>query len=263
MAVDAVSYAKSFTDDIEFSPENPNIIYAASWEVNRKPWTIVSGSKDGGIYKSIDAGKNWIKLSKGLPNGNIGKIDLAVTPADPHRLYALVEAEKGQGGVYVSYNKGSQFKAMSHRKELVNRPFYYCNIYAHPKNADVIYSSANKFMISMDAGKTWEIRETPHGDNHDIWINPNDDNIWIQSNDGGGNVTFNSGKTWTTQFNQPTAEIYQVEVDDQYPYWLYGGQQDNSSVKIASIGIGSSGICLLYTSPSPRDRTRSRMPSSA
>ena len=213
--------------DMEFSPDDPNTIYAASWEVNRKPWTIMSGSKDGGIYKSVDGGQSWTKLFKGLPKGNIGKIDLATSPADTNRLYALIEAGEGQGGVYVSYDKGSSFKVMSHRKELVNRPFYYCNIYAHPKNADVIYSSANKFMVSIDAGKTWDIRETPHGDNHDIWINPNHDNIWIQSNDGGGNVTFNSGKTWTTQFNQPTAEIYQVEVDQQFPYWLYGGQQDN------------------------------------
>ena len=221
--------------DIEFSPENPDIIYAASWEVNRKPWSIISGSKDGGIYKSMDAGKNWIKLSKGLPKGNIGKIDLAVSSADPKRLYALIEADQGQGGVYVSYDMGLSFKIMSNRKELVNRPFYYCNIYAHPKNADVIYSSANKFMVSKNAGKTWEIRDTPHGDNHDIWINPNQNNIWIQSNDGGGNVTFNSGKSWTTQFNQPTAEIYQVEVDQQYPYWLYGGQQDNySTVSVPS-----------------------------
>ena len=213
--------------DMEFSPDDPNTIYAASWEVNRKPWTIMSGSKDGGIYKSVDGGQSWTKLFKGLPKGNIGKIDLATSPADTNRLYALIEAGEGQGGVYVSYDKGSSFAVMSHRKELVNRPFYYCNIYAHPKNADVIYSSANKFMVSIDAGKTWDIRETPHGDNHDIWINPNHDNIWIQSNDGGGNVTFNSGKTWTTQFNQPTAEIYQVEVDQQFPYWLYGGQQDN------------------------------------
>ena len=221
--------------DIEFSPENPDIIYAASWEVDRKPWTIISGSKDGGIYKSIDAGESWVKLSKGLPKGNIGKIDLAVTPADPHRLYALIEADQGEGGVYISYNEGSQFKAMSHRKELVNRPFYYCNIHANPNNAAVVYSNANRFMVSNNAGKSWEIKKTPHGDNHDIWINPIDDNIWIQSNDGGVNITFNSGETWTTQFNQPTAEIYQVEVDQQYPYWLYGGQQDNySTVSVPS-----------------------------
>ena len=221
--------------DVEFSPENPDIIYAASWEVDRKPWTIISGSKDGGIYKSIDAGESWIKLSKGLPNGNIGKIDLAVTPADPQRLYALIEADQGEGGVYLSHDKGSQFKAMSHRKELVNRPFYYCNIYANPNNSAIVYSNANRFMVSNDAGKSWKIKNTPHGDNHDIWINPIDDNIWIQSNDGGVNITFNSGESWTTQFNQPTAEIYQVEVDQQFPYWLYGGQQDNySTVSVPS-----------------------------
>ena len=221
--------------DIELSPENPDIIYAASWKVERKPWTIISGSEKGAIYKSIDAGKSWISLSNGLPNGVLGKIDLAVSPADPDRLYAVIEADKGQGGVYVSYDKGESFKAMNFREELVNRPFYYCNIYANPNNADIVYSSANRFMVSEDSGKTWDIKDTPHGDNHDIWINPNHENTWIQSNDGGANITFNSGKTWTTQFNQPTAEIYQVEVDNQYPYWLYGGQQDNySTVSVPS-----------------------------
>ena len=118
---------------------------------------------------------------------------------------------------------------MNTREELVNRPFYYLNVESNPKNSNILYSSANKFMVSNDGGKTWKSKSTPHGDNHDIWINPNDTSIWIQSNDGGANITFNSGKTWTTQFNQPTAELYQVEVDDQYPYWLYAGQQDNSS----------------------------------
>ena len=215
--------------DVEFSPENPDIIYAASWKVDRKPWTIISGSERGGIYKSIDAGKTWSILSNGLPDGIVGKIDLAVSAADPNRLYAVIEADKKQGGVYISYDKGESFKLMNQRKELLNRPFYYCNIYANPNNADLIYSNTNKFMVSKNAGKTWDIKSTPHGDNHDIWINPKHDNIWIQSNDGGVNITFNSGKTWTTQFNQPTAEIYQVEVDNQFPYWLYGGQQDNYS----------------------------------
>ena len=215
--------------DIEISPDNPNIIYAASWRGERKPWTIISGSEEGGIYKSLDAGKTWKKLKKGLPKGLVGKIDLATTAADPDRLYALIEAEKGKGGVYTSYDRGKNFSAMSYRKELVNRPFYYCNLEADPKNADIIFSNANRFMMSNDAGKTWKIMRTPHGDNHDIWINPNNTNIWIQSNDGGANITFNGGKSWTTQFNQPTAEIYQVEVDNQYPYWLYGGQQDNST----------------------------------
>ena len=179
--------------DIEFSPENPDIIYAASWKVERKPWTIISGSEEGTIYKSVDGGKSWNSISNGLPNGIVGKIDLAVSPADPDRLYAVIEADKGQGGVYVSYNKGESFKAMNHREELVNRPFYYCNIYANPNNADIIYSNANRFMISKDAGKSWDIKSTPHGDNHDIWINPNHENTWIQSNDGGVNINYDNG----------------------------------------------------------------------
>ena len=223
--------------DVEFSPDNPNILYAASWRAERKPWTIISGSKNGGIYKSEDGGDNWKKLSNGLPDkGYIGKIDLALSKSDPKKLYAMIEASDGQGGLYRSLDRGNSFELMNSRKELINRPFYYLNIEVNPKNSDIIYSSANRFMISRDEGKSWKSKSTPHGDNHDIWINPGDTSIWIQSNDGGANITFNSGKTWTTQFNQPTAELYQVEVDDQYPYWLYAGQQDNySTIAVPSI----------------------------
>jgi len=215
--------------DVELAPDNSNIIYAASWRAERKPWTIISGSLNGGIYKSVDAGNTWMKLSDGLPKGYIGKIDLAVSKEDPNKLYAMIEASDGKGGIYRSVDRGKSFKLMNSREELVNRPFYYLNVESNPKNSNILYSSANRFMISNNGGKTWKSKSTPHGDNHDIWINPNDTSIWIQSNDGGANITFNSGKTWTTQFNQPTAELYQVEVDDQYPYWLYAGQQDNSS----------------------------------
>jgi len=215
--------------DVELAPDNSNIIYAASWRVERKPWTIISGSLNGGIYKSVDAGNTWTKLSDGLPKGYIGKIDLAISKEDPNKLYAMIEASDGKGGIYRSVDRGKSFELMNTREELVNRPFYYLNVESNPKNSNILYSSANKFMVSNDGGKTWKSKSTPHGDNHDIWINPNDTSIWIQSNDGGANITFNSGKTWTTQFNQPTAELYQVEVDDQYPYWLYAGQQDNSS----------------------------------
>ena len=215
--------------DVELAPDNSNIIYAASWRAERKPWTIISGSLNGGIYKSVDAGNTWMKLSDGLPNGYIGKIDLAVSKEDPNKLYAMIEASDGKGGIYRSVDRGKSFELMNSREELVNRPFYYLNVESNPKNSNTLYSSANRFMVSNDGGKTWKSKSTPHGDNHDIWINPNDTSIWIQSNDGGANITFNSGKTWTTQFNQPTAELYQVEVDDQYPYWLYAGQQDNSS----------------------------------
>ena len=222
--------------DIEFAPDDPNTIYAASWRAERKPWTIISGSSNGGAYKSIDAGKTWKKIDMGFESKYIGKIDFAVSESNPDRLYIMVEASEDKGGLYKSEDRGETFKHMNNREELVNRPFYYLNVESNPLNSDILYSSANRFMISKDAGKTWKSYSTPHGDNHDIWINPNDTSVWIQSNDGGANITFNSGKTWSTQFNQPTAEIYQVEVDDQYPYWLYGGQQDNySTVSVPSL----------------------------
>ena len=222
--------------DIEFAPDDPNTIYAASWRVERKPWTIISGSTNGGAYKSDDAGVTWKKINLGIDSKYIGKIDFAVSKSDPDRLFVMVEASGGKGGLYKSEDRGESFEHMNNREELVNRPFYYLNIESNPLNSDILYSSANRFMISRDAGKSWKSYSTPHGDNHDIWINPGDTSIWIQSNDGGANITFNSGKTWSTQFNQPTAEIYQVEVDDQYPYWLYGGQQDNySTISVPSM----------------------------
>ena len=149
--------------------------------------------------------------------------------------YALVEAPAGEGGLYRSDNRGNSFKLISIRSEIINRPFYYINITANPKDADILFSSANRFMRTDDGGKNWRRLSTPHGDNHDLWIHPQDTSLWVQSNDGGVNVTFNSGKTWTTQTNQSTAELYQVEVDDQYPFWLYAGQQDNSTITLPSL----------------------------
>ncbi len=222
--------------DVEFAPDDPNTLYAASWRAERKPWTIISGSTNGGAYKSIDAGKTWEKIDLGFESKYIGKIDFAVSKSNPDRLFVMVEASEDKGGLYKSEDRGKSFEHMNNREELVNRPFYYLNVESNPLNSDILYSSANRFMISKDAGKNWKSYSTPHGDNHDIWINSNDTSVWIQSNDGGANITFNSGKTWSTQFNQPTAEIYQVEVDDQYPYWLYGGQQDNySTVAVPSL----------------------------
>ena len=222
--------------DVEFAPDDPNTLYAASWRAERKPWTIISGSTNGGAFKSVDAGKTWNKIDLGFESKYIGKIDFAVSKSNPDRLFVMVEASEGKGGLYKSEDRGKSFEHMNNREELVNRPFYYLNIESNPLNSDILYSSANRFMISKDAGKTWKSYSTPHGDNHDIWINSSDTSVWIQSNDGGANITFNSGETWTTQFNQPTAEIYQVEVDDQYPYWLYGGQQDNySTVSVPSL----------------------------
>lgn len=213
--------------DIELAPDDPNTIYAAAWRAERKPWTIISGGREGGIYKSTNGGDTWQKLKNGLPQGLIGKIDLAVSPANPDVLWALVEAPKGEGGVYRSNDRGASFQLVSTFDPLLDRPFYYCNIYANPKNAESLWVSSTQLWKSDNGGKNWQRRSVPHGDTHDIWINPNDTLIMVECNDGGANVTTNGGRTWSSQFNQPTAELYQVEVDDQFPYWLYAGQQDN------------------------------------
>ncbi|MBQ4915122.1 hypothetical protein J8L85_11780 [Maribacter sp. MMG018] len=222
--------------DLELLPSNPNIVYAAAWKAQRTPWTIISGGEnhEGGIYKSINGGKDWVKLEDGLPKGLIGKIDLAVSPTDSSILYAVIEAPEKEGGVYKSVDQGKTFKQTSSNIGLVNRPFYYTNIELDPTDPDIVYSNANPLLKSVDGGKTWKRMSVPHGDNHDIWLNPDNPDLLIQCNDGGANVSHNGGKTWSTQFNQPTAEIYQVAVDDQYPYWVYGAQQDNTTIAIPS-----------------------------
>lgn len=219
--------------DVEFHPSNPNIVYASAWKADRKPWTIISGGEmsedDGGIYKSIDAGKTWKKINNGLPTGLVGKIDLATTAANSSVLGALVEAPAPEGGLYWSVDQGETWTHVSNDRGIQNRPFYYTNLDIDPTNEKIIYSNANPLRKSVDGGKTWVTMPVPHGDNHDMWINPNNPDLFIQANDGGANVTHNGGKTWSTQFNQPTTEVYQVEVDDQHPYWLYAGMQDNGS----------------------------------
>ena len=222
--------------DLELLPGNPNVVYAAAWKAQRTPWTIISGgeNKEGGIYKSVNGGEDWIKLETGLPKGLIGKIDLAVSAVDSSILYAVIEAPGDEGGVYKSVDQGKTFVQTSSNKGLVNRPFYYTNIELDPTNPDIVYSNANPLLKSTDGGKNWTMMAVPHGDNHDIWINPNNPDLLIQCNDGGANVSHNGGKTWSSQFNQPTAEIYQVAVDDQYPYWIYGAQQDNTTIAIPS-----------------------------
>ena len=229
--------------DLELLPGNPNVVYATAWKAERKPWTIISGgtTDEGGIYKSVNGGKDWVKLKEGLPESTIGKIDLAVSAVDSSILYALIEAPDKERGLYKSIDQGKSFEHVSDNIGLVNRPFYYINLEVNPTNPDIVYSNANPGLKSIDGGKTWKRMSVPHGDNHDIWLNPNNPDILIQSNDGGANVSLNGGKSWSTQFNQPTAELYTVEIDDQYPYWVYSGQQDNYST-IAVPSFPPSGV---------------------
>src|SRR3954454_18213614 len=219
--------------DVELQPGNPNVVYAWLSYLERKPWTIISGSREGGVYKSTDRGETFNKIMNGLPGELIGKANLAVTAAKPDRIYALVEAKPG-GGFYRSDDSGSTWALVNPQAALVQRPFYYATLGADPSNADVVYAGAESFFKSVDGGKTFSIFRTPHGDNHDIWISPKDGQIMIQSNDGGANVSTDSGRTWSSQMNQPTAEIYGVWLDNQFPYKLYGAQQDNTTLIISS-----------------------------
>ena len=219
--------------DVEIQPGNPNVVYAWMSRLERKPWTIISGGKEGGFYKSTDGGERFTKIAAGLPGDLIGKGNLAVTAAKPDRVYALIEAQPG-GGFYRSDDSGQTWTLVNPQASLLQRPFYYTTLGADPTKADVVYAGAESFFKSVDGGKTVTSMRTPHGDNHDIWINPKDGNNMIQANDGGANVSFDGGRTWSSQMNQPTSEIYGVWMDDQFPYKIYGAQQDNSTIIMSS-----------------------------
>jgi photosystem II stability/assembly factor-like uncharacterized protein len=218
--------------DIEFHPTNPDIIYAGMWRVLRQPWTIISGgTADDGIWRTTDGGDTWERMTAGLPEGLVGKTDFAVSPHMPDRVYALVEAVDEDEGLYRSDDAGLTWELVNDdpNNRLMHRPFYFTNVTADPNDADVVYVNNLSMHKSTDGGRTFgSTIPTPHGDNHDLWINPDDSRIMIQGNDGGASVTFDGGGTWSPVNNQPTAELYQIDVDDQDPYWLYAGQQDDS-----------------------------------
>ena len=223
--------------DLELAPGTPEVIYAALWRAERKPWTIISGDDgtENGVYVSRDAGKTWSRSTQGLPDRQIGKIDFAVSPADPSRVYALIETVPAEEGLYRSNDRGETWHLVSNEEYLMTRPFYYTNVDADPSNADRVWVNNLGLWRSENAGEEWIRVGTPHGDNHDIWINPDDPMIMIQSNDGGANITRDGGRIWSTQHNQPTAELYQVDVDNQFPYRVYAGQQDNTTIAVPSL----------------------------
>ena len=230
---------KTGARDVEINPDNENEILASFWTVQRKPWTLVDGSDEGGVFMSKDAGKSWKKLTEGLPKGLTGKIQVEYSPANSSRLWAMIQAQKEEeGGLYRSDDGGKTWSRINRDHKLRQRGWYYSHINADPVNENIIYASNTGFYKSVDGGKTFDERlYTQHGDNHGVWINPNDNKIMINCNDGGANVSLNGGETWSTQLNQPTPEFYRLTVDNQFPFRMYAGQQDNSTISVPSRGL--------------------------
>ena len=225
----------SGASDLSMDPNNPRVLYAAFWDHQRLPWQVRSGGPGSGIWKSTDGGDTWTRLGEGLPK-LMGKIGVAVSPANSERLFAIVEAEKG--GLYRSDDAGKSWRLLSEDRLIQTRSWYYMNITADPLNADVVWVINAPLMKSIDGGRTFSTAQATHGDNHQLWINPKDPRYLVNANDGGASVSLDGGRSWSTQDNQPTAQFYHVIVDDVYPWRLYSGQQDNSSVVIKSRSDG-------------------------
>ena len=219
--------------DLTMHPTNSLIMYAAMWDHGRKPWFIKSGSDQGGIWKTVDGGDTWKKLTGGLPKV-VGKIGVDISASNPERVYAILEAEPEKGGLYRSDDAGKSWSLLNPSRLLHTRAWYYNHITADPVDADTVYVLNAPFLKSIDGGKNFTIMKTPHGDHHDHWINPNDHNNMINGNDGGATVTFDGGKSWSSIMNQPTAQFYRVITDNQHPFRIYGGQQDNTTIGILS-----------------------------
>ncbi|MDX1937232.1 MAG: hypothetical protein SFU21_08940 [Flavihumibacter sp.] len=238
-----------FTDDktgaVELSMDmnNPRILYAALWEHGRLPWKVISGGNGSGLYKSVDGGEHWDKIQEGLPK-ELGKMAIAVCRSNSDKVYALIESDsdKEQGGLFVSNNGGKSWSQVTNDHRLVQRAWYYIELFTDPQNENTVYVLSAPALRSEDGGRTWQYLNTPHGDHHDLWINPaNSKNVAI-ADDGGVGISFNYARTWSSQRNMPTAQFYRINTDNQFPYRIYGGQQDNTSVSIASREFGSGGI---------------------
>jgi photosystem II stability/assembly factor-like uncharacterized protein len=229
--------------NLVMDPTNPRVLYAAMWRVERRPWTFSSGGKGSGLYKTTDGGAHWHDLSHnpGMPKGVIGKIGVAVAASDPDRVYAMVEAKTG--GLFRSDDAGATWKRVYHKSNLTQRAWYFSEIFVDPKNPDRVYAPQVAGLFkSNDAGRSFKPMSTPHGDNHTLWINPQHPDIMIVSNDGGAAVSYNGGQSWSSEDNQPTAQLYHVAVDNQFPFHIYGAQQDNSTLEITSRNTNGNAI---------------------
>ncbi len=248
--------------DVAFDPQNPNILFASLWEARRSPWMLSSGGPGSGLYRSTDGGTTWKRIDEhGLPKGPYGRIGLAVA-ASSERVYALIEA-KEDGGLYRSDDGGDSWELVNGNHSLFQRPWYYMHVIADPQDSDVLYVADVEFFKSTDGGRNFNKVKVPHGDNHGLWIDPKNTKRMIASNDGGVTLSLDGGKSWTREDNQPTAQFYHVITDTRTPYYVYGAQQDNSSVAIASrsddgaigrdnwypVGGGEAG----YIAPNPTD----------
>ncbi len=224
--------------DLALSPKNPRIVYAAAWRAERKPWTFISGASEAGIWRSKDGGDTWERLEGGLPTGLVGKAAVTVSRAKPDRVWVLIEAPDGKGGVYRSDDGGDTWSHVNRERKLQQRAWYYTHIYADPVDENTVYALNTSYYKSIDGGRTWQRYGVPHGDVHDLWVNYHDPDKQVVADDGGAQVTTNGAESWSTYHNQPTAEIYRVFVDDQFPYFVYGSQQDNSTIAVPSRPIG-------------------------
>ena len=248
--------------DISFDPSNPHILFAALWEASRSPWGLTSGGPGSGLYKSTDSGSTWKRLEgNGLPKGLLGRIGVSVSGADGSRVYALIEAE--DGGLYRSEDGGEKWERVNEDRRFRQRAWYYTHVFADPKNAETLYVLNTRLYRSTDGGYKFTALPGSHGDHHGLWIDPVNPQRMINGNDGGATITVDGGKSWTRQDNQPTAQFYHVITDNRFPYYVYGAQQDNSTVGIASrsdrgaigpgdwypVGGGESG----YIAVDPRD----------
>jgi photosystem II stability/assembly factor-like uncharacterized protein len=220
--------------DVQFDPSNPKVLWAGMWQAHRGPWIMESGGPGSGLYKSTDGGETWTRQSGGgLPEGLLGRINIAPT-SNPSRIYAMIEAK--HGGLYRTDDGGKTWSLINDKNDYRQRAWYFNTVFADPKNPDVVYVMNTGFYKSTDAGKTFKTLHTRHGDNHELWIDPTDPRHMIGGNDGGANISLNGGETWSTEQNQPTAQIYHIATDDQFPFRLYGDQQDNTSLSVATAG---------------------------
>ncbi len=222
--------------DLVMEPGNASVLYAGTWRMIRTPYSMESGGDGSGLWKSIDGGETWMNISakKGLPKGLWGIVGVAVAPSNPDKIYALIE--NPSGGMFVSSDGGETWSLTSSDNNIRQRAWYYSKVFVDPKNENTVYAPNVNFMRSRDGGKTFQSLRTPHGDHHDLWIDPTDGNRMIVADDGGAQISFDGGENWSTLGNQPTAQFYRVSTDNSFPYRILGAQQDNTTVRIKSRG---------------------------